>query len=361
MSTIDSIDSVDRITQDTLKELAGLPGPWITITMPTHRTGAEVREGRIRLRNLATRGIELLGEFTEPDALEATAARLDELRSNHSFWQQQATGLVVLASPQEVRAYRTTANLPEAVRISPAPGLRELALQMDADDTWYIVAFSQKQARLFAATGHSITELPLEDIPAGSDDATGGAERQRHLQWSVQGGRGESRFHGLGGGGENDRVWLEKYLRQVVSGLESHSARPGAAKVVLVGVPSIVAALRSMWRSPALLADSVPGNPDELPPAEIHASTLQLIRAERGHKEQALLERLGGSDRGLLDQGDILRAAAEGRIDELLVGDHADEGDVLNVDTAITDTLRFGGAVSPVHSLPHAMAAISRY
>lgn len=351
-----SVDQVDRITQGTLKELVGRPGPWVTITMATHRTGADVRQDPIRFKNLAAEGADLLAGIGGPDAAETAAAALEELRADHEFWRRQADGLVVLASGDGVRTHRVAQPLPENVRVADWPGLRELSLALDPDDHWYIVAVSQNSLRLFAATGADVTELPLEEIPASSDDAVGDIERQQHLQWSPQ-GDGNAKFHGHGGGREIDRVWLEKYLRQVVAGLEAHSARPGTATVVLVGVPELVASLRSIWGSRAILPNSVAGNPDQLSPADLHDAAFPLVRAAREQEGAELLENLGSSARGIHDESEILRAAAEGRLAELYLGEAA--GD--SADAAIKDTLVFGGTIRPLPGLQAPMAALARY
>lgn len=357
-----NIDSVDRITADTLTELASLSGPWVTITMPTHRSGPQVLQGPLRLRNLAAQALDLLTKHADdPQLAEQLAGQFDALRSNNDFWQRQGEGLVVLGATHGMRTFRTSEELPEAVRVDEMPGLRELALRLDADEPWYVVAVSQNKLRLLQATGQSVTELPLEDIPASSEDALGDIDRQKYLQWSAQGG-GTAQFHGHGADAKADRVWLEKYLRRVVAGLDAHSARPGSAKVVLAGVAPVVAALRSMWKAPGILDDSVDGNPDRLSPAELHAAAQPLIAAEREQSEAAVVERLGAAAaRGLDHPEEILRAAAEGRVAELFIGQSLNGQDPAPVDAAIRDTLTHGGDVVPVRNLDVPMAALTRY
>ena len=350
--------TVDPITPDTLAELATLPGPWATITMPTVRTGPEVRQGPHRFRTLAGRAIELLAERASSAEVERVAAELDELRADHDFWEHQADGLVVLASPHGVRTFRVGSDLPEGVRASAAPGLAELAAHLDAGGVWFIVAVSQNRARLLRATEHAVEELPLEGIPASFDEAVGDIERQEHLSWTARPGGGAN-FHGLGGGVENDKVWLEKYLRAVVHGLDAHSSRPAGGPVVLAGVEALVASLRTIWRPPGLLTASVQGNPDHLSAADLHAAALPLVAAEHERRAEALIERLGA--RGQHGLGDILRAAAEGRVSELALGPSVDHVDRGTVDTAIRNTVVFGGTVRPVRGLAEPMAALTRY
>ena len=350
--------SVDRITSETLAALAAMPGPWVTITLPTARTGAEVREGPRRFRVLAGQAIELLGDLTDPASLELVAGRFDALLGDHEFWEHQADGLVVLASPSHVRTFRVAPHVAEGVRASNGPGLAELAVRVDAGDPWFIVAISQNRVRLLRATAQAVDELPVEDIPASFDDAVGDIERQEHLSWSAQPGGGAN-FHGLGGGGENDKVWLEKYLRRVVDGLETHSSRPGTGTVVLAGVESLVASLRSIWGAPGILAARVAGNPDHLSAHDLHAAAIPHVESDRERREEALLERLGA--RGEHEAGAILRAASEGRVAELALGTTLDDADLTAVDTAIRDTLAFGGSVRPLRSLAGPMVALLRY
>ncbi len=349
---------VDAITPEALADIAALPGPWATITLPTARTGAEVREGPRRFRVLATRAIELLGGLTDAKAVEQAAAQCDTLRADHAFWEHQADGLVVLVSPSGLRTFRLAVTLPESARASDTPGLAELAAHVDAGDVWHIVAVSQNHVRLLRATAHTVEELLPEDVPASFDDAVGDIERQEHLSWAAQPGGGAT-FHGLGGGGENDKVWLEKYLRRVVDGLETHSSRPGAGIVVLAGVESLVASLRSIWGAPGILAASVTGNPDHLSAHDLHAAALPYVESERERRTKALLERLGS--RGERDLGGIVRAAAEGRVADLVLRPSIDDADLAGVDAAIRDTIAFGGTVRPLRGLAEPIAALLRY
>ena len=352
------LSTVDRITRETLAELAGLPGPWATMTLPTARTGPEVRQGPQRFRGLAHRAIDLLAGLTGPEELERLAADLEAIRVDHEFWEHQADGLVVLASPGGVRTFRVAAPLPESVRASNVPGLTELALQVDAGEAWFVVAVSQNRVRLLKATAHTVDELPLEDIPADFDEAVGDIERQEHLTWSARPGGGAS-FHGLGGGGENDKVWLEKYLRRVADGLDGHSSRPADGTVVLAGVESLVASLRSIWGASGVLSESVGGNMDHKLPEELQAAALPLVEAAREGREAVLLERVGA--KAQRDLADIRRAAAEGRVSELVLGPSADGADHASVDPAIRDTIVFGGTVVPLQGLGQPMAALTRY
>ncbi len=349
---------VDRITLHTLAAFGGLPGPWATITLPTARTGAEVREGPIRLRNLADRAMAGLRELSDDAELDELSEQFDALRSDHDFWEHQADGLVVLASARGLRTFRVAATLPENVRVTESPGLYDLALHVDGEDVWFIVAVSQNRVRLLRATGDSVDELPLEDIPASFDDAVGGIERQEYLSWTAQPGGG-AQFHGHGGGGENDKVWVEKFLRRVVDGLGTHSSRPGTGTVVLAGVEALVASLRSIWGAPGILAASVEGNPDHLSSEQLHDAALPLVEAARQRREQDFLERLGAV--GLHGSDDILRAAAEGRVAELALGAAADHADRVAADHAIRDTVAFGGSVVPMRALTEPMVARPRY
>ncbi len=351
------LTSTDPVTRDTLGELASLPGPWATITLPTARTGPQVSEGPHRFRLLARRALELLGEL-DADGLDWLAVQFDDLRADHAFWAHQADGLVVLASAHGIRTFRLATPLPEGVRVAWVPGLTELALHLDAGDVWFIVAVSHNQVRLLRSTEHSVEQLPLEGIPGSFDEAVGDLERQEHLSWTARPGGGAN-FHGLGGGAENDKVWLEKYLRRVAQGLDAHSSRPGEGMVVLAGVEALVASLRAIWRPSGLIPASVRGNPDHMSVGALHAAALPLVRAERQRREDALLERLGAT--GQHDLAAILRAAAEGRIAELALGPSVDHLDRAAADPAIRATVMFGGSVVPLHDLREPMAALTRY
>lgn len=357
------IDSVDRITTGLLTELAALPGPVATITLPTFRAGAETRQGPILLRNLTRKALELGRESGWAQGeLDAVASALDELAADNEFWQRTADGLVVLASPQGLRTVRVAAELPASARVAQDAGLRELVRQQDSDEPWFIVAVSGNRLALFEATGNTIDEIELEDVPGSADEAIGHLERQSHLHLAAQGG-GEASFHGHGADSRADQVWLEKYLRSVASGLDSHSARPGASKVVLVGVPHVVATLRSVWRAPGVVVGSVDGNPDRLSAAELHALARPLMVEQDEAEDRAWVERVAGDrQRGLSDLGDVVQAAAHARLDTLLLGEaHPHQVAADGVESAIRDTLVSSGRVRPIDDADIVMLGWARY
>jgi hypothetical protein len=97
------------IDHRTITDLAAFTdaGPRVSIYLPTHRTGREIRQGPIRLKNLlrdAQSGLQDLG-LSERDAgrqLHPAASLVNKT----SFWEQQQDGLAMLIGPEGMQELR---------------------------------------------------------------------------------------------------------------------------------------------------------------------------------------------------------------------------------------------------------------
>src|SRR4051812_24986089 len=71
----------------------------ITLSLPTHRGSREVRQDRIRLRNLSTMACERLAALGhDPRVSEQMLAPVRSLADDESFWLEQSPGLVLFVA-----------------------------------------------------------------------------------------------------------------------------------------------------------------------------------------------------------------------------------------------------------------------
>ena len=98
---------IDPLTPEEVKDLAADDGPCVSIFLPTARFGPGTLEGPVRLRNALRDVRPGLHEARMADAeIDEMLEPLRELVDDDQFWQHQADGLALFASPTRHRTVR---------------------------------------------------------------------------------------------------------------------------------------------------------------------------------------------------------------------------------------------------------------
>ena len=352
-----NVAPIDPVTRETVRDLAA-PGDdlRLTLTMPTHRSGAEgLREDAIRFKNLSGEAERLLKDNGVSGVrLQHALAPLHALKSDDLFWQKQADGLALFLTPPPEGAGKTdgtlrTFRLPFAVPERAALGDRFEVLPLIplamGEGRFYVLAVSQNQVRLLEGTRSAVFERHPEALPHNLRDALNIDEYQSFLglrsnKASGTGGDvgGQAIFHGHGAGNQSTvkQQELTEYFRRIGAGLEEffrdptppkHSSDPlppGSINppVVFAGVDYLYPMLKEAWDYPNLLGEAIHGNVDALGANELHAKAWPLaeafFRTPAEREKTAYLERKDMALRSD-DLHEILEAAKNGRVETLFV------------------------------------------
>lgn len=353
----------DPVTATDLRSLGeASSGPKVSILLPTHRRGAEVRQDPVQLRNLLDEAAHRLIDQGVDPATVLTPARA--LLDDQQFWQHQSDGLVVFASPEVSRWFRVPFELPTSLTVGDTFHVAPLAPMLSSDGEFLVLAVSQNSVRLFAATRTTIGELDPGPIPTSMAEALAHEDPERQLQ-ARSVGSGDTRFHGHGVG-EHDKATVERFLRAVDHGLHDllgADPRP----LVLACVGYYVPIFRSITRHADVVEPAVEGNPERLKPVELHDAAWQRISerlaADLEKSWSRYEEGLGNRHATETLEASCARAE-EGRVDMLFVSDAPTDGtDEAHrvLDRAVLATLASSGSVVSVsaHRLPDGQAAVA--
>jgi len=364
--------------REILNRLARHEGwPAVSIYLPVHRAGTDTQQDPIRLKNLLAQADSLLVErgMRSPDA-EAFLGKAWELQRDPAFWREGFDGLALFIGEGIFEVFRTSRTLPERLRVASRFLLRPLMPALDPGLRFYVLALSQKRVRLFEGTAEEVRELDPAGVPQGLAEALKYDDYEKQVQFhsrtpagAAGRGRRSAVFHGHGGIGEHLKDDLFRYFRMVDAGLKE--LVPADVPLLLAGVDYLLPIYREANTHPRLLDEAITGNPDEVPPHEIHAEALALLEPHLNAGVYRAVEAFTegrGSDAATGDLRRIVPAAIEGRIDTLIVGDedtawgmydsaaghmtlrsHPDNGDIDLLDHAAVATLLHGGTV---HVLP---------
>lgn len=360
------MDTIGREELGTLLRAQG--SPCVSIYMPSHRSGPEIRQDPIRLKNLLRRAEERLAELgTPPPEARAVLAPAEALLGDSAFWRQQGDGLALFLSPASSHHYRLPVDFQELLVVTRRFHLKPLLPLFAHDSHFYILALSQNQVRLYRGSPSAMGEVALPSLPGGLDETL-------------------LRFDAEKQGEIHSGTAIREYCRSINGAVSGHLAGE-SAPLVAASVEFLFAAYREVNTYPALMDDCIPGNPESLRPDALHARGMSVAARAFGKAVESALERyrrLAGTDRSSSQIGPVLRAAHEGRVDTLLVAvgiqrwgaygpsdgslllrDEPEPGDEDLLDRAAVSTLASGGSVYAVRPeempLGAPLAAIFRY
>ncbi|MCA9726872.1 MAG: hypothetical protein KC729_04255 [Candidatus Eisenbacteria bacterium] len=361
----------------------------VSLYLPTHHAGREIRQDPIRLKNLARRAEESLRTRGLRDGeIPAILHPVRKLLEDGIFWHYQSRGLAIFLAPNWNRFFRLPLPFEELAVVGDRFHLKPLLPLLTRSNDFFVLALSQKRVRLFRCGNHVTEEVELEeDVPRNKDEALGWDDRPKQgRQGFAGGGRTASRGHGPGR--EDEKVDLERFCQLIDKGL-TRILPNHATPLVISGTDPLVGIYREVSSYPHLEPHAVPGNPDQLEPEELHVRAWEIVRPrfDRVAAEQRTrFEELANKRSSLaaVRVESVVPAAMSGRVEvlfvplteqcwgsfdreEMTVSVHGQRhpGDEDLLDLAAVQTFARGGTVHAVASEdlpgPGPVAAILRY
>lgn len=367
------MDSLLREDFETL--LADHGGPCVSLFLPFPHPGLEMRQGPVRLRNLLREAQErLLGHGLLPAEAGALLAPAKDLVEDEAFWQQAGDGLAIFCSADIFRTFRLPLLFRERIVVGRRFAIKPLLPLTSGHGTFYILALSQNQVRLFAGRQHSVREVELTGVPRSLAEALGDQETTEMLQshTASPAGRGSrpAIISGGGAGQESVKVELLRYCRQVDHGLR-HFLSGRTAPLVVAGAAPLPSIYREASSYPYLLEDEIPGNPEHRSAWELHDLAWPIVSPRFEEARKSAVERfseLMGTGKASADLAEVVPAARGGRVDVLFVPGDEKEATAMDeelLEAAAMFTLRNGGTTYEVEAaqVPGGgpVAAVFRY
>ncbi|WP_067701117.1 baeRF11 domain-containing protein [Nocardia jejuensis] len=316
----------DIPTRREIETLAAATDPWsVSIYTPTEADVADPDAHRIRFGNQVREALE---RVTDPAAKSELRQEFDDLIDDEDFWRFQSRSLVVLATPTRLRTYRVPNRLEAAVSVNDRFLLTSLLRAITFPQTAFVLALSEGAVRLVEITGDApAEEVRVSGLPSSASDYARKA--------SLSGRAPKGRIQGTEGRKLRVRQFaraVDQQLRDVLSGRD--------VPLILAATEPIDSLFRAENSYHALLAESIPGNPEHTSDDELSARSREVL--DRHYADElatlaTLFEDRRSQGRGLVDLSDIARAATFGMVDTLLVDiDSSVPGTLAPQDGAVT-------------------------
>ncbi|MGV0105409.1 Bacterial archaeo-eukaryotic release factor family 3 [Nostoc sp. DSM 114160] len=387
------------ISKEDIKTLIEQPkGNCVSIYMPTHPAGPEVRQDPIRFKNLVREAETRLIDagLTQEDAI-ALLEKSQEI-DNQEFWEQMGEqGLAIFISENIFRYYPLPIDFQELVVVTDRFHIKPLLPILNGNGRFYILALSQQDVRFFEGTRYSVKEVEVENLPKSLDEALQRDDTAKEGQFRIatsKGGTSNSfsqpgTFHGQGSPDRDKRQEDILQFFQIVDGALHEKLKLQKAPLVLAGVEYLLPLYRQANTYQHLMDEAIIGNPEILSAQDLHEQAWPIVEADFQKSQQAVLEQfheLFGGDTGKASNNlqEVISAAYYQRVDSLLVAvgqqqwglfdptsetvylhPEKEAGDEDLLDFVAAHTLLNGGTVYavPFEEIPYstAVAAIYRY
>ncbi|MCE5191588.1 MAG: hypothetical protein LLG08_07510 [Actinomycetia bacterium] len=321
---------MDVLSLPDLKELSRHGGgPLVSLYMRTQPFGPDSQLENVgRLKNLLREAASRLEELgLRSGEIYTLLDPVRKLADDRPFWLRADKGLAIFADGA-MRVYRLPAAPPESVTVGSRFHLRPLLTLLGGDRHYYLLALSQKRARLLRGSANGLEELTLGDAPSSlADELKWDDFEKRSLQYhsgmsNAPGGRRPAVFHSSGEPEPKDEIL--RYFRDIDRAIVER-LRDGAP-LVLAAVDFVLPLYREVNTYRALAADAVSGSPDSLTDEILHARSLAIATAafHQDRREAASrVEELWATPRTTSDPSTLLPAVFRGRVETLFVNNDA--------------------------------------
>jgi hypothetical protein len=372
-----------------LDELVAIDArPAVSLYLPTHLAGREIRQDPIRLKNLLSSTAERLAATWRRPEIEDFLGPAESLVGDEEFWRHQQQGLAVFLAPGFSRIHKLPIPVPEESFLGDHFHFKPLLPLFEDAGAFWLLTISAKLTRLYHGSRWEFVEDKTIHLPQGVGKIRAMTDYEETQYASPVGRRGTlAHAQSFGEAPEELRKSeLIEFLHRVASAVEPH-LKENPAPVVLAAHPEIQGHFREIagWRE--IQPDGISENPDALSEDELHRRAYALVEPKLAEARAAAVDRLNASlaaGKATTKPEEILKAARYARVDTLfLTGDDhlwgsfdesedrvvahgsAADGDIELLDFAALMTLRQGGSVTLVarEALPPPglSAAILRY
>lgn len=240
----------------------------ISVTLPTHKKGEEVKQNTIRFKNLLT---EVSDKLKEKGLKEKEADKLlkpaTDLLNKPLFWAHQEEGLAVYLSENYFETFKLPYSPETQTYVNDHFLITPLLPMLSLDGTFSVLAVSRKNIRLLHCSRNSITDITPENAPKSIDEWLE-VTPEKELQFHTGADGKDAMFFGHGSGGEVKRVVAEQYFRDVEKEV-SDAMKKLEEPLVLVGLEDNISFYSSINSYHRTIDDKIDGNPDELSNAQL--------------------------------------------------------------------------------------------
>lgn len=330
-----TLELKSRFTREDLRELLAAEDGWrLSLFMPLARSGRDVRQAPILLKDLRARAAQALAARNAPqEAREEILAAVDQVLHGTETSIIQGEGLAIFSSAHFAASYLVPITPDASVTVDRRFRLDPILPLLFQDNRFYLLTLGVKSVALYEGDRGALREVSLEGVPTSLQEAL--QLDDDHLPFgalSSPGTRNKGGFqtngaiyHGHGGARQDSKDPKLDILRffQVLDP-RLRSRMPDTSRpLLLAGVDSLLPVFRAACTHPRILDAALPAHLEKLSAwNELHAQAWALFERESKAERDAILarfrERLATRETasGITD---VVPMADQGRVSHLFI------------------------------------------
>ena len=327
---------MDILTVQELQELTNKESNlFISIYLPTFRSGVDIRQNLIRFKQLLREAEASLYEMQmSKSEIEELLKPATNLIAETKFWQNQGDGLALFIHSNGIDYFRLPIEFNETMKISNKIYIKPLLPLFTGNGQFNILALSKNEVRLFRCSRQTVREIELKDAPDSMhvmqvDDEVDSPRGYLAMRISRNVGKNQLTYNKVtqiqSNEDDYERNELTRYFRAIDESLiEMHKG--DIVPLVLAGVEYLIPIYREKSKYPYIVDDFIKGNPELLNGKELHKLAWELVEPIF-NKDKELAEKrykqYYGQKNNLYENSleKIISAAYSGQIDALFFED----------------------------------------
>lgn len=322
MAIASGVPRLQALTPDSLRELlAPRSGPLLSIYLPTHRAFPEAQQNTVRFRHAVQAASErlLAAGLAAKEASEWTR-RLEGFAGDRGALARPLDGLAIFLDREESHAFQLAVATPERVVVGESFEIRPLLRALRVPRRYRVLAVSVNRVALFEGGVRGLSPAALDGVPTSLEDALGSELTEKQLQLrSTRAGGSAPVYHGHAPASDEQQIDLQRYHQALATALSARFLGDDTP-LLLAADMTHLKALAAAAKIPGLLPETIPGNPDHLGHAELHARAWPLVQKAITAREREMAagyERSRNLGKTLEILDDIATAAIAGRVRRL--------------------------------------------
>ena len=264
--------------------LADAPPLGVSIFLPTHIRGSEIRQDPIRLNNLATEACnELLATGLRRAEAQTFVAPATSLVDDYRFWQHQDRGLALFLGAGRAHHFKVPIPLAQRVVVGPGFHVKPLLPVLAADGAFCVLTITASSVRLFDASRFALTEAENTELPHSLADELGEPDYENPVQASpiARPHTGSISISNAQVYGDSPAEWrkgrLIEFARRITTAV-GHRLAVDPVPVVLVADAEIGGHFQKLSNLGTLLAGVIEANPEAMDTRQLHAAAYAVMQ-----------------------------------------------------------------------------------
>ncbi|MDR7871460.1 MAG: hypothetical protein RIN55_11405 [Tissierellaceae bacterium] len=304
-------------------------GTFISIYLPTFRSGVDIRQNPIRFKQLLREAEATLYDMGwRKEDIETFLKPATELVTDTKFWQNQSDGLAYFIHEDGITYFRVPFEFKESVTVSNKVYIKPLLPLFSGNGQFNILALSKNAVRFFRCTRQNAVEIELEDLPRSMFDMQVDDDYEDiDTRTSLRLGSNQLVYNKATQAQTNENEYekneLTRYFRAIDEALLNFHEGENIP-LVLAGVEYLIPIYREKSNYPNIVKDFIRGNPEMLSTDDLHKLAWEVVEPiflEAQELAKSKYTQFSGQRNNLvlnsLDK--IIPAAFNGQIESLFI------------------------------------------